>query len=316
MSLKPEDEITSITFDHKGAHMAVCHKAQGYGANGRPEALLIKSDDEAIPDEAISDLEFIKATSEVQIDTTMFTFLRKWMGMYYDDADALARILGYEGDGMEVTEWIEEKIEGITLLEAATLCGEASQYVDEDIAKLNEFIKSFEDLEKDSLSEGDPDVKEEIDKSQIPSENKLEPQGDLMSLTDQEKLEKANQDAIDLAAKVEKLEKAAADAKDREDALTARADKLEKAAQERLEKAFLNKVQTYSFVTEDEAEEFAKTLILLDNEDVVTMLDKAQAALTALGETQGVDTETDVVLEKSSSLQDKIMAKYDLGDKD
>jgi len=36
-------ELKDITFDHEGAHLAVCHASQGYSANGRPDALLLKS---------------------------------------------------------------------------------------------------------------------------------------------------------------------------------------------------------------------------------------------------------------------------------
>ena len=32
-----------VTFDHEGAHLAVCHVSQSYSANGRPDALLFKS---------------------------------------------------------------------------------------------------------------------------------------------------------------------------------------------------------------------------------------------------------------------------------
>jgi hypothetical protein len=36
-------ELTDITFDHEGAHLAVCHVSQGYSANMKPDALLLKS---------------------------------------------------------------------------------------------------------------------------------------------------------------------------------------------------------------------------------------------------------------------------------
>ncbi|ATN93384.1 hypothetical protein [Pseudoalteromonas phage J2-1_QLiu-2017] len=43
MDLSNYEEITDVTFDHKGSHLAVCHVDQGYSANLRPDALLFKA---------------------------------------------------------------------------------------------------------------------------------------------------------------------------------------------------------------------------------------------------------------------------------
>ena len=237
MELNPENEILEITFDHEGAHIALCHKAQGFGANGRPEALLIKSDEVVITDEMQGELDLIKS------------------GVLPDEAD------------------------------------------------------------KDSLSEGNPDMKDDLKKGQQPSENKLDDKtGDLMAGTDQEKLEKAQADLDAVLLRVEEMEKAAtasaAAAEAKEAELTSRIETFEKADNQRVEAAFNAKVETYSFVTPEDKAEFAKTLIELDSVEVVTMLDKAQAAINALDEPQGSDDAQGVELTKSSGLKDMLIAEY------
>ena len=238
MSLDPSKEILSLSFDHDGAHMAMCHKLQGYGANGRPEALIIKSDAK-ITDEVLADAEFIKS--------------------------------GIKPD------------------------------------------------EKDSLSEGNSEVKTDDitksgDDSIQPSENKpKENQGDLMA-DNQEKLDKA-QEAIDakfaeMESKLEAFEKAAEKDKLEKAALEAKVEAFEKAKEAERFALFEKCVESYSFITPEDKEEFTKALIELDSEIVVDALDKAQKALDAIDKTQGHDGHDDVEFVKSSSLEEKLKAKY------
>jgi hypothetical protein len=294
--------------------MALCHKAQGYGANNRPEALLIKSEQPELVDEVIKDIDFIKAASEVRIDTSMMTFLRKWMGMYWDDAEALSRIMGYEGDGEEASDWIKDRIEGITLLKSDI----SEKITEKDVKELEIFMKSC-DLNKDSLSEGNSDVKIGLNKiSQKPSENKLKQnQGDLMAVKDQEKLEKAEKDLEAVLSRIEDMEKSATKANEqalaKEAELNTRIESFEKADKDRTLKAFNRKVETYSFVTPEGREDFVKALMATDSVLIADTLDKAQAAIDALDSPQGSDKASDVTLEKTDSLKAKIEAEY--GDK-
>lgn len=238
LSLDPENEITDITFDFEGAHMALCHKTQGYSANNKPQPMLIKAEDEKITDEAKDSLALIKS-----------------------------------GEMPDV---------------------------------------------KDSFSEGDPEMKKEETNSKSPlkpSEKTKTNQGDLMAdqKPDQEKdLEKA----AELEARLVAMEKAAAQAESDKKELTAKVESFEKANQERLEKAFVAKVETYSFITEEERIDFAKALIEVDSELVVLALDKAQAAIIALTKTQGVDG-GELNLSKSSKtnrVKEMVMKQHGLTD--
>ncbi|MCP3921275.1 MAG: hypothetical protein GY714_01690 [Desulfobacterales bacterium] len=233
-SLNPENEITEITFNFKGSHLALCHKTQGFSANNKPQPILIKADDAKITDEAKETLAIIKS------------------------------------------------------------------------GKLPE---------KDSFSEGDPEMKSVGTESTTPSEKTKTNQGELMSdkTTDQEKaLEKAKELEERLAA----MEKAVADSEAEKEQLTAKVESFEKANQERLEKAFIAKVETYSYITEEEREDFAKALIEVDSELIVLALDKAQAAITALTETQGVDG-GEINLSKSTKsnrVKEMVMKQHGLTD--
>lgn len=303
----PEDkEITEVSFGFEGAHLALCHKTQGYSANKKPEPLLIKSDTHQITDEALETLEKINGDKEIKIETSIFEFLRKWMGMYWDDADALSRILGYSGDGYEPTEYLENKIEGITLLKVKELPEVAKAA---DIEKLKNFIEQNDGLFDEVSSEGDSGEKNDLEKDHNPSEDNVNNQGDLMTTpVDQEKLEKA---LSDMQAQLADLEKANEEAKAENEALAAKVEKAEQAEAARIEKAFINKVQTYSFIVEDEREEFAKTLIAVNNKDIVAALDKAQAAITAMGEeVQGADSDDLEKAVESNGVMDLIVAEF------
>lgn len=317
--LNPENEITEITFDFAGSHLALCHKTQGFSANNKPRPILIKSTEEEVTKEALEALEKITGDvdAEVRIDTSMFDFLRKWMDMFWSDADMLSRILGFAGDGFDADSFIESQMEGITLLKNASNNQVPFKALKSDINKLSDFMKAH-DLTPDSFSEGDPEMKVDVDlddksNTSNPSEKTNINQGNLMAdkKTDQEKeLEKA-------LARLDALEKAAAKSDEEKTELASKVANFEKANQDRLEKAFISKVATYSFITEEEREDFAKELLKVDSEAIVIALDKAQAALKALTQTQGVDGEVvnlSTATKGSSRVRDMVMKQHGLTD--
>jgi len=319
MELKAENEITEVTFDFEGAHLALCHKTQGFSANNKPMPLLVKSEEFDLSEDAkVAITQAVEKVmgdqNEVQVTTSLFDFLRKWYNLYWEDADSLSRILGYSGDGYEASEYLEESIGGVKLLKSKEI-PDLAKASDEDVLALAEFMKShvekFEDFEKNSLSEGNPDVKTDLDKTdQKPSEDKLkQTQGDLMS-TDVEKLEKAQADIEALLTKMADFEKAAVEAQAEKEVMQSKVKEFEKAEQTRVQNAFNRKVETYSFVTPEDKVTFAKTLIELDSEAVVLMLDKAQAAINALDEPQGSDDAQGIELKKTSSLFEKLKSEF------
>jgi len=300
--LSPDDEITNVTFEYDGAHLALCHKSQGYSANGRPNALILKASDEITKD-AEEYLEILKAGDpEVRIETDMVTFLRKWYGMWYDDAETLAMILGYnkkevEEEQSEYQDYLNGKVEGVSLLKADKVPELAKA---SELKALQDFIKSNEALFKDSFSEGNSEVKEEDEIQKAHQINpQTKPNGDAKVPTEAITLEKANE----LQARLEVLEKAN---KEKEDRIAA----FEKAAQERLEKAYNKKVEGYSFVTEEERPEVVKALMAIDNKQIMELLDKAQSAVTAITIPQGSDSPSAVETLEKSGVEAWIMAQF------
>jgi len=303
--LTKENEITEVDFSFDGAHLALTHKSQGFSANGKPKALLIKADDVELTDEAKKIADLIKdVNAEVSITTDMVTFLTKWLGMYWSDAKALARLMGYESGKDEVTEsdWIGEKIEGITLLKSAEVPAVAKY---SEIVKLKKFIDSNESL-KNSLSEGNSEVKNEMNKSHKPSEKKKVKGAMSMSDKDQMTLEKAQAQLADMEAKIAEIQKAADLEKT---AMNSRIEAFEKAENERIEKVFTKKVETYSFVGEDQRADVVKMLREINSVDLVQLLDKAQTAIDAIKVPQGSD-QSDSVVEKESGLAALLKAQF------
>jgi len=297
--LDENKEITNVTFEYEGSHLALCHKSQGYGANGRPEALLIKGESPDMTKEAKDLSELVKAgDNEVSITTDMVTFLTRWMGMYWSDAKALAKLFGYDNEEEEeYLSYIDEKIEGVSLLKADKVPELAKA---SELKALQDFIKSNEALFKDSFSEGNSEVKEEDEIQKAHQINpQTKPNGDAKVPTEAITLEKANE----LQARLEVLEKAN---KEKEDRIAA----FEKAAQERLEKAYNKKVEGYSFVTEEERPEVVKALMAIDNKQIMELLDKAQSAVTAITIPQGSDSPSAVETLEKSGVEAWIMAQF------
>ena len=115
MTQKAKRKLSDISFEKEGAHIALTHKDQGYSANGAPYALIMKS--------KYSE-ELVQKMQQVQVTLELPDFLRKFFGMYYEDADVLARLMGYvpeeKDDKAEYNyeDYIQEKLQSFTLLKA------------------------------------------------------------------------------------------------------------------------------------------------------------------------------------------------------
>lgn len=108
--------LTDIKFEHEGAHVALVGKHQGGPANGI--TTLVTKATNAI-DQTIVD----KAT-EVTVTLDFEEFLRKFFNMYWEDAEVLARVLGFsdedeEDDGVDYyKEYIDERVSQINILKS------------------------------------------------------------------------------------------------------------------------------------------------------------------------------------------------------
>lgn len=88
-SLDGYEEITDVTFDHEGAHLAICHSLQR-SANQYTHALITKAEDS-------EDEELIKALEQISVSMSFEDFLDKFMGVYGDtNKEILCRMFGFE----------------------------------------------------------------------------------------------------------------------------------------------------------------------------------------------------------------------------
>ena len=85
----PKRKLKDISFDHEGAHLAlVSDQLNGGPANLQPNALFLKAID------SYSD-EILEKASQVTVTMPIEEFLEKFFDVEQDDAEILARALGY-----------------------------------------------------------------------------------------------------------------------------------------------------------------------------------------------------------------------------
>lgn len=105
---KAKRKLSDISFEHEGAHVALTSKAQGGPANQEPFALVMKSN---------FSKEFVEKMQQVQVTMELPEFLRKFFSVYYEDAEVLARMMGYvkpeeeEDDSDSYEDYYEKRIQ-------------------------------------------------------------------------------------------------------------------------------------------------------------------------------------------------------------
>jgi hypothetical protein len=120
---KAKRRLSNISFEAEGSHLALVSAEQGGGANGHNYALVTKSTQQ------FSD-EFFEKSAKIRVTMEICDFLQKFFGMYYEDAEVLARLLGLEepeeeGEDSEdepvkesYEDYIQSKLEQFELLKS------------------------------------------------------------------------------------------------------------------------------------------------------------------------------------------------------
>jgi hypothetical protein len=120
MPRKKKTLIEDLSFDHDSSHVALVGPIVGGPANGSPEALMLKAS------ETFTD-EVIEKASKVQVTLPIEEFLTKFFNLYYDDAEVLARAMGYTTQAMEYeadaesvqyTSYIDSKVQSIQIMKS------------------------------------------------------------------------------------------------------------------------------------------------------------------------------------------------------
>ena len=259
--------LRDLNFKGAGAHVALVSKTLQGGPANQWEVLITKATTDV-------DDDLVKALGDVTVTLPFAEFVRRWFDMYYDDAEMLARLLGFENEKESEVEsysdWIDARLEGISILKS---------------------IKDSEDLEK-ALA----DLPAEQVLTVLKTQETLEP---VMADLEKSKGEQSMQVETIAKAEHETLLKAAVDAavaditvtltKAQEDLTKAMSD-LVKAqeevavlkAEKEATKAAARKEMLVKAVGEAEAEDLIKSLETLDDvayEAVIKSFEKKTAAI-------------------------------------
>ena len=109
----PKRRLTDIKFEHEGAHVALVGKHQGGPANGIT-TLITKATNNITQEQ-------IEKASTVTVTMQFPEFLRKFFGLYWDDAELLSAAMGYgrtEFDDSDEKDWIDKRLESISIMKS------------------------------------------------------------------------------------------------------------------------------------------------------------------------------------------------------
>ena len=265
--------------------IALCHESQGYSANMRPVSLLMKS--ELAPEQITEDV--VKALRQVTVAMSFEEFLRKFFGVWWDDAELLAKILGFEtemeNDAAENPddEWLqayntsqqerlEEKMSAITIAKSAQAGEELDLIKQYDLLKLQQMFEKGVDAFGVTFPEGEAEQTQttgvvenagtepvEIDKSK---DNKETSVSDNVDVT-------KSQAYLDLMKQFEESK-----------AKNEAADAIIKAAADLEKSNALVKAKSFTFA--EEADHAVLSDMIVEKSAVVAILEKAQARIVEL----------------------------------
>jgi hypothetical protein len=131
---KPKRVLRDIDFSKSESHIALVSKEQGGPANGANYALVIKAD-KFSP-------EFVAKASKVRITMDITDFLSRFYGVYYNDAEVLARALGFDTEKEKIDyqeedwyeKYIDSKVEAIEVMKSI----KAAESIEKGLSALNE----------------------------------------------------------------------------------------------------------------------------------------------------------------------------------
>lgn len=298
----------TIKIQEKG--IALCHEAQGFSANKRPISLLMKSDLE--PEQLTADI--VKALRQVTVDLSFEEYLMRFFGLWSYDAKKLAALLGFEieeeafarehpdsewaqADAEMVREWLEEVNSTVTLHKSAQEGKELNLIEQYELLKAQQKFEAvtadlfdaegnlIEAVEDPVKPEVEPEPQPEPKPEHVPEEVPVKPTEEVPEETpdNTDNNEPANiegntvedvtksQEYIDLLKQFEELQ-----------AKQAEADAIIKAQVELKKAEMLEKAKALSFATEEDHEMLVEFMLEKANEQVVALLEKAQARIAEL----------------------------------
>lgn len=120
--IKAKRKLSNINFESEGSAVALVSVDQGGAANGH-ETLIFKS----LNTEKITEQDIEKA-SKVTVTMSITEYLQKFFHLWYEDAEVLARVFGYDTTPdvpVETDNWydnyINEKVEAVQIMKSLVI---------------------------------------------------------------------------------------------------------------------------------------------------------------------------------------------------
>lgn len=302
MTQKAKRKLSEISFDHEGAHLALCSKSQG-AANNWNKALIMKGHNFSP--------EFIKKMQEVQVTMELPDFLEKFFYVWGEDAKFLAGLMGWveppEDEAAEArddyNEWVEDRFTSFSVIkslhEAKNLPDALSRLTEQDYLdvlqdqfEIEKALKEFDSKKSDTSTKVESKVEASASKQVKKNKGKQMTQ-------EAEMVEKSALTAVEKALEDQKiaLEKALAQVKQYEE--------------EKKEAIVKSKTDAVKAVVKDEkqAAVVVKAALALEDQadfDALVEVFKSMNALiekSALFQEQGVSAEADEAPKKNGVLE-------------
>lgn len=269
---KKKRVLKNLDFTGDNAHIALVSAAQGGPANGRDIALVLKSA-EGYPKEFVEKMQQVRVTYELP------EFLRTVFGLYYEDAEVLARMLGYVEPVDETSssdnwyeDYLNKKVESFEVLKslnsAESITEALAAIKPEDYLKILQdqqmIEKALLDADKAKAQEGSTEavaIAKESGKAKVAPSSK-------------KKTEKAMTQKVDGTPEVEMIEKSALTAiekalQDKQVELQKALDKLKEIEEVQKQAVIKAKADKIAAVIKDEKQReiITKASLSLESED-------------------------------------------------
>lgn len=280
MTKKAKRVITEFDFEKEGASVHLVSKKQGGAANGFTTLIKKSKATDSLPE--LEQVEIQKKLEQIKVTMSMEDFLRKFFNMYYDDAELLTAMLGFqteyqaymeteESEPYSHADYIASKLSGFEIMKSM----HEGQYENASALDIVTILELQENLENK--------LKEEMmDKVSIEKSRFTELESKELDLT------KALEDKQALEAQVEALEAELTVIKQ------AKVDADTAAMKARIE----------GLVAEDKIETMAKSLLAMDKES-------ADLFVASLESAKNTKEESDLFVEKSAEGEPEVKTEQE-----
>lgn len=293
MTQKAKRKLSEISFDHEGAHLALCSKSQG-AANNWNKALIMKGHNFSP--------EFIQKMQAIQVTMTIPEFLSRFFMLWEEDVEFLSQLLGYveppEDEQAEAVDdynkWIEERFQSFSIIkslhEAKSLPDALSKLTEQDYLDV---LTDQVEIEK-ALNAFTKEKQSQVDTSTNVENTKVEASASRVNKSKKEK-QMATPEMVEKAKFVEVQKQL----EDQKVELAKALEQLNKIEQEKKEAIVKSKTEAVKAVVKDEkqAAVVVKAALALEDQadfDALIAVFKSMNALlekSGLFQEQGVSAE-------------------------